>query len=139
MMVIYRITNPKILGHLMEYAKQNQIIFRSKSQNRKGVLRSTVHGCKGLEAKIVFILNVDKDLYGFPCELEDPIILDTAKPISEATTNKEEEERRLFYVGITRAKEQAIIFNQKCKESKFINEIKPFIEVVDMPYAPNSG
>jgi superfamily I DNA/RNA helicase len=34
--------------------------------------------------------------------------------------NKEEEERRLFYVAITRSKEDVIIYTQKENESKFI-------------------
>jgi DNA helicase-4 len=46
-------------------------------------------------------------LYGFPSEIEDPFILEPA--MYGKLNNKEEEERRLFYVAITRSKEDVII------------------------------
>jgi DNA helicase-4 len=78
----------------------------------------TVHKSKGLQAKVVFLLCVDKGLYGFPSEIEDPFIFEPA--MYGKLNNKEEEERRLFYVAITRSKEDVIIYTQKENESKFI-------------------
>ena len=43
--------------------------------------------------------------------------------------NKEEDERRLFYVAITRSKEDVIIYTQKDNESMFLKEIEKYIEV----------
>ncbi|MBN2436277.1 MAG: hypothetical protein JXK07_13520, partial [Spirochaetes bacterium] len=37
------------------------------------------------------------------------------------------EERRLFYVAVTRAKEEVFIYSQKCSESEFISEIGEFV------------
>ena len=142
MMVLYRITDSKIIILLEEAAKKNGIPlnFAPKGheskflpENKNGVLVATVHKCKGLEAKAVFILNVDKGLYGFPCELENPVIYETAKPINEVK-DKLEEERRLFYVAITRAKEKLFIFAQKGYESKFLDEIKNFTEKKELYY-----
>ena len=39
----------------------------------------TVHKCKGLEARVVFVLNVVKGEFGFPSEIEDPAILEVAR------------------------------------------------------------
>jgi DNA helicase IV len=78
------------------------------------------------------ILNVDKGLYGFPCGLENPDIFQPA--IKNNDGLREQEERRLFYVGVTRAKEEVIIYSQKCSESEFITEIKDFIKREDLYY-----
>jgi DNA helicase-4 len=92
----------------------------------------SVHGSKGLQARAIFILNVDKDMYGFPCELENPDIFEPA--INGRKKDREEEERRLFYVAVTRAKEDVIIYNQKCAESKFLKEIENHTIVEELPY-----
>ncbi len=62
---------------------------------------ATVHAIKGLEAEIVFVIGCNS-LY-FPCKVsEHPVI----EALALHTYNKEEEERRLFYVAITRAKQK---------------------------------
>jgi DNA helicase-4 len=61
-------------------------------------------------------------MYGFPCTIED---LDLFAPATEGIPRpREEEERRLFYVAITRAIEDLAIYSQSCRESKFITEVK---------------
>lgn len=62
---------------------------------------ATVHAIKGLEAEMVFVIGCNS-LY-FPCKVsEHPVI----EALALNTYNKEEEERRLFYVAITRAKQK---------------------------------
>lgn len=92
----------------------------------------SVHKSKGLQARVVLILNVDKDIYGFPCELENPDIFQPA--IKNNDGLREQEERRLFYVAVTRAKEEVIMYSQKCSESKFITKIKDFTKREDLSY-----
>jgi len=92
----------------------------------------SVHKSKGLQAKVVMILNVDKDLYGFPCELENPDIFQPA--IKNNDGLREQEERRLFYVAVTRAKEEVIMYTQKNSESDFITEIKEFVKREELGY-----
>ena len=46
-----------------------------------------------------------KDTYGFPCEIEDSSILEPARE-NYPHQDQNEEERRLFYVAITRAMEK---------------------------------
>ncbi|MCX9085712.1 MAG: hypothetical protein OIN87_13035 [Candidatus Methanoperedens sp.] len=90
----------------------------------------TINKSKGLQAKVVFILCVDKGLYGFPSEIEDPFIFQPAT-YGKLNNKEEEEERRLFYVAITRSKEDVIIYTQKENESMFLNEIQKYTEVID--------
>lgn len=90
----------------------------------------SVHASKGLQARVVFLLNVVEGLYGFPCEKDNPDIFELATKGRKKDT--EEEERRLFYVAITRAMENLIIYSQIDSESKFLGEIKDHIIVENL-------
>ncbi len=81
----------------------------------------TIHGAKGLEAKAVFIVGLSEGSGGFPdIWMEDRIF----QVIKKADHNMlMEEERRLFYVAITRAKEKLYLITEKGNESSFIREI----------------
>ncbi|MCX9026014.1 MAG: UvrD-helicase domain-containing protein [Candidatus Methanoperedens sp.] len=125
--ILYRIGNPYLETKIFEYAKFNNILIQKNSPNPRSIKLMTVHKSKGLQAKVVFLLCVDKGLYGFPCEIEDPFIFEPA--MYKRLNNKEEEERRLFYVAITRSKEDIIIYTQKDNESMFLNEIKKYTEI----------
>ncbi len=132
-MILLRIANkPKLRNLIREYAQKQGIPISEEADKPNCVHIMSVHKSKGLQAKIVLILNVDKDLYGFPCELENPDIFQPA--IKNNDGSKEQEERRLFYVAVTRAKEEVIMYTQKCSESKFITEIKDFTKREDLGY-----
>ncbi len=133
-MILLRILNPKIINNLREYAKQKNIEISEDGMGRgKDVRLMTIHKSKGLQAKVIFILNVVEDLYGFPCELDDPTIFMPAKGSNEKR-EKHEEERRLFYVALTRAQEDVYVYTLKCSESKFVKEIKRISDVEDIHY-----
>jgi DNA helicase IV len=93
----------------------------------------TIHKCKGLEAKVVFVLNVVSGEFGFPSEIEDPSILDVARG-DNGIEDQVEEERRLFYVAITRAKEDLYIYTRLSTKSRFIDEIVSHSQPVTMNY-----
>lgn len=78
----------------------------------------------------MFILDVVKGLYGFPCEKENP---DIHEPVILGLKRKrEEEERRVFYVAATRAKEDLIIYTKKDEMSDFLKEIKEHLVVKEI-------
>lgn len=94
--------------------------FRFKNENIR-VQSKTIHASKGLEAKVVFIIGLTEGNGGFPdIWLEDRIF----QVIKQANHDLlMEEERRLFYVAITRAKEKLFLITQKGNESSFLKEI----------------
>jgi len=82
---------------------------------------TTIHQAKGLEAKIVFIIGLVDGFYGFPNIRDDDQIFQLIKK-SDYALNLEEE-RRLFYVALTRAKEELFLISELGRESDFITEI----------------
>ena len=96
------------------------------------VQAKTIHAAKGLEAKVVFIIGLTDGYGGFPdIWLEDRIFQVIKKSNHELLM---EEERRLFYVAVTRAKEKLFLISQKGNESIFISEIsESLLERIDKP------
>jgi len=124
-MILWRIRNPWIKSALVWHATSLgiQIAFDERPDDKVSCL--TVHKSKGLEARVVIVLGVDDDTYGFPCKIEDPDILEPARDGHRIV--KEEAERRLFYVAITRAKEELILYTHGCKPSKFLRYIERYV------------
>jgi superfamily I DNA/RNA helicase len=87
----------------------------------------TIHAAKGLEAKIVFIIGLTEGDGGFPdIWLEDRIFQIIKKANHDLLL---EEERRLFYVAMTRAKEKLFLITEKGNESSFLKEIPEIFTV----------
>ena len=82
----------------------------------------TIHKSKGLEAEVVIIINLIDDIMGFPSKLEDDKILSIVS--SNIDNYPYSEERRLFYVALTRTKGYVYLYVPKYNESVFIKEIK---------------
>ncbi|MBR4136278.1 MAG: UvrD-helicase domain-containing protein [Bacteroidales bacterium] len=80
----------------------------------------TVHKSKGLEAENVIILNFKNDKLGFPNQIADDPILNLV--LTKAEEYKFAEERRLFYVAITRTKNRTFILTDNKNPSPFFNE-----------------
>lgn len=87
---------------------------REREQNTDGVALSTMHSSKGLEYRIVFIIDANKGITPHRRVLFEEDM---------------EEERRLFYVAMTRAKELLYIFSvqklygKKAEQSRFVEEL----------------
>lgn len=85
------------------------------------VQAKTIHSAKGLEAKVVFVIGLKEGYGGFPdIWLADRIFQVVKKSNHDLLL---EEERRLFYVAITRAKDKLFLLTEKGNESSFIREI----------------
>lgn len=82
----------------------------------------TVHKSKGLEADIVIVLNCNSGKLGFPSQLSDDPVLGLL--LSSADQFENGEERRLFYVAMTRAKERLYLVAGENIKSKFIQELE---------------
>lgn len=82
----------------------------------------TAHKSKGLQADYVFIINNKKSRLGFPSKIQDAPILDLL--LDNYDQYPYAEERRLFYVALTRAKNKAFIVTVKGQESEFAVELK---------------
>lgn len=82
----------------------------------------SVHASKGKEADYVIVLGLEKGLNGFPSEKVTHPILNMLLPKTE--NFKYGEERRLFYVALTRAKHYVYLVSNIQKLSPFIRELK---------------
>src|SRR5690606_5395400 len=99
--------------------------------NREGVILSTYHQVKGLEFKVVFMTVMEEGI--FP------------SPLSTYDTRELEEERRIAYVGVTRAKERLYLSRADDRllygnyirpmPSRFLKEMSPVKERLTKQYA----
>lgn len=80
----------------------------------------TVHKAKGLEVDNVIILNFKDDKLGFPNQIADDKILNLV--LTKAENYSFAEERRIFYVAITRTKNRTFILTDNTNPSQFFNE-----------------
>ena len=88
----------------------------------------TIHSAKGQEAKVVFIVGLTAT--SFPYVWEDPRIIQIIKKTE--LRKKDEEERRIFYVAMTRAKEKLFLISEKYNESEFCSDIPTIFKKVEI-------
>ena len=81
----------------------------------------TMHGAKGLEADYVIVLGMNTGLWGFSSEVDDDPILNLVMSVPEKFEFAEE--RRLFYVALTRAKHKVYLLSKQNSPSQFVEEI----------------
>lgn len=101
--------------HRLEYQESLRAAAEEQRQKKEGVILSTLHSSKGLEYDIVFLIDVNEGVM----------------PYKKAVLQTElEEERRMFYVGMTRAKKQLYLFsveqmgNHGAEPSRFLKEME---------------
>ncbi len=99
----------------------------------------TVHKSKGLEADYVILLQCNKDTYGFPSLINDDPILNYV--LTQSDQFPYGEERRLFYVAITRAKIKTLVLYDKRFPSVFVDEFLQSDKITEDNYKkhPNAN
>ena len=101
-------------AYIEDYTRKLEEQAKKQEQEREGVLISTLHGVKGLEYDKVYILNVNEGSMPYKKAVLEPAI---------------EEERRLFYVGMTRARKELDLcyvrqqHEKKREPSRFLEEV----------------
>ncbi|MBT4701980.1 MAG: UvrD-helicase domain-containing protein [Rhodospirillaceae bacterium] len=81
----------------------------------------TIHASKGLEADHVIVLRAASDRLGFPSEIIDDPLLNIVLPEPEDFDHAEE--RRLFYVALTRARKSVTVLGDRESPSVFVDEL----------------
>lgn len=80
----------------------------------------TVHKSKGLEADYVILLQCNKGTYGFPSLVSDDPVLNYV--LNKSDRFPYSEERRVFYVAVTRAKIKTFVMYDMKQPSVFVDE-----------------
>lgn len=100
--------------HIDDYERELKEQGRQQKENQRGIVLSTMHSAKGLEYQAVFIIDANEGVI----------------PHKKASLDADmEEERRMFYVAMTRAKEYLHIyytrerFNKDMEASRFVKEL----------------
>ena len=91
----------------------------------------TAHSSKGLGYDNVILINLFEGKFGFPCQIEDDPILKLV--MFEDKSMPYAEERRLFYVSMTRTKNRIYLAAPKHRPSRFVVEL---INDYHLPHDP---
>ncbi|MCQ2977588.1 MAG: topoisomerase DNA-binding C4 zinc finger domain-containing protein, partial [archaeon] len=115
-------SNTKIKFLNREFDKDKCVKIKYLKNPKVNITYRTIHSSKGLEEDNVILINLKNKNSGFPNQREDDPIL------KYVIRNKENfsfaEERRLFYVALTRTKNHTYLLSPKNKKSIFVREIE---------------
>ena len=112
--ILARYNNSKISE---DFIRQLEELWEGKI-----LVQRTIHAAKGLEADFVIVLDLNSIGNGFPSSKNDDPILNLI--LSEQDNFQYSEERRLFYVALTRAKEQTYLIADNSHPSEFALELE---------------
>jgi superfamily I DNA/RNA helicase len=110
------------LSHIMKFRGIKHVvksdeIRRSTIAGENDITLATIHAIKGMEAKMVFVIGCNG--VNFPCKGSEHPVIDMVK-VDEY--DKEEEERRLFYVAMSRARNSLYLTYSGNKPTNFITD-----------------
>ena len=106
-----------IVGGQQEYpARASAAEQKDDPQTGRGIVLSTVHSSKGLEYDTVYLMDVVDGV--FPESIPKSM-----KAMGQKERAAYEEERRLFYVGVTRARDRLLVFRLHDQKSSFCREL----------------
>ena len=107
--------------------------FRAKFGQSLNISEFTIHRSKGKEADFVIVDKVMRGISGFPNEREDDSLLELVRGSGESY--RFAEERRIFYVALTRARKKTFIVTLAGEESSFVQELLK----IGKPHVRRSG
>lgn len=114
----YRFKKPGYLKSVQSFARNLGFSLTFQS----------VHGSKGREADYVILMDVCSGKNGFPVEKLDHPFIDLMLP--ERDKYPFAEERRLFYVALTRAREHSFVLSLEESQSSFVKDLIKFGEKI---------
>ena len=106
---------------LFEYTSRGSRL-KSVKYPQLNITFMTAHSSKGLGYDNVIVVNGRNEIYGFPAKIEDDPVLSLV--IKEDRSIEYAEERRLFYVAMTRTKNRVYFIAPEQNPSEFLLEIK---------------
>ena len=110
-----------ILGRYNHIEKEIPDDLKSKYK-QLNIKFMSIHKSKGLGADVVVILKMESGKYGFPGSMENDPIMNLVRADEQEFANAEE--RRVFYVALTRAKQKIFMCANSYFPSTFIEELK---------------
>ncbi len=113
---------PSILV-LGRYRSRNNMVRGLRGRIPANVEFSTAHAAKGRESEYVIVLDLSDGRYGFPCMAEDDPLMELVLPPAHGQAFPHAEERRLFYVALTRAIRSAYLIADAQNPSPFVREL----------------
>jgi superfamily I DNA/RNA helicase len=126
-----RLMKERDIKHIVRNDEMRKSIIASEGD----VTLATIHSIKGLEAEMVFAIGCSSN--NFPCKGTEHPIIDMIK-VDEY--DKEEEERRLFYVAMSRAKKYLYLTYSTAKHTYFItNKMKKMISSSEASFLNNDS
>ena len=125
-LVINNINNIMILGrnnNSIYEVTSDKVIFENNKLHYKynEMIYYTVHKSKVIESDNVIIISLYDGEYGFPCKIKNDKVLNLV--MRDMQKNSYNEERRLFYVALTRSKNNVYLYTSLYNPSIFVNEI----------------
>ena len=108
---------------LGRYRRSREHLPKEADDGSLSIEFSTVHAAKGREADFVIVLDLTDRYHGFPSRVEDDPLLTLALPAGGEGAYPFAEERRLFYVALTRARRGVYLVTDERHPSPFVTEL----------------
>ena len=105
-------------------ARSRRLLPRNLSGTALRVEFSTVHSAKGREEDYAVVLDLKDDRFGFPSKVGDDPLLELVLPPASGRAYPFAEERRLFYVAMTRARVGTYLVTDSRRPSPFVEELQ---------------
>ena len=109
-----------VLGGQIRLLSSGELVCERFPQMK--LMYKTVHQSKGLEGKYVVLISGENAKNGFPNKMEDDRLLDMV--LGAKSSFEFAEERRLFYVALTRTRSVVFILSDRGRPSVFVKEIE---------------